>query len=534
MFTPAAPSVTAVSAPSALTDRPNIVLVLADDLDMSLLRKMPNVESLANSGVTFDNSFVVDSLCCPSRAATFTGMFPHNTGVRVNTSTPGIPDPTGGYAAFQDDEDSTFAVSLQQRGYHTAFMGKYMNQYPVEDGAPLPPGWDQWNAVSRGGYRGWQFAMTTTVPGSDVVLTKSYTGLEDDQYVQTVLGERAVEFIDGAEPGTEPYLLEVAPYGTHSRVGGRAHPGDPRFPPAFQDRPNDIDTDGDCGGVGVGVSRDCTRLSIRHLDGFGQTTEDNRPYSRDGSVVRPGWLPVEPVESQDVRHLSRDYRNRARMAQSVDRIVGDVVAAAQGEPTYVVFSSDNGFRLGQFQLGRGKGSAYTPDIQVPLIVGGEAVPDAMRGSTRDEVVLNVDLASTFEDIAGKRRPTSFHDGSSLLPLVRSERSVPWREMGYVEHVQPTDAQDNPDQEASTNRVPTFWAVRSADALFVETRLRVSEVGAEPVWKKGFEYYTGLSERGAFEDTNRYQPGDRQIRQMRAALHAYRTCVGKDCRAITAQ
>jgi len=526
-----ASSVSGTPAAAPPVDPPNIVLILVDDLETGLLAQMRNVRRLADSGVSFENSFVVDSLCCPSRAATFTGMFPHNTGVRTNTSKPDDPDPSGGYPAFAAVEDKSFAVDLQQQGYHTGFMGKYMNQYAVQDGAPLPPGWDQWNAVGGSGYRGWKYPMTTTsqdAEGRTMVTTVPYLGLDDDQYVQTVLGERAVDFIDAAEPSSQPYFLEIAPYATHSRVQRPAHPGDPEFPPALQDRPSEADPDGNCGGRRRGAVDDCRRLNVRDLPGFDQPTDDNAPYALDGARRYPGWLPTDSLARDYVGHLNRDYRNRARMAQSVDRIVRDVVAAADGEPTYIVFTSDNGFRLGQFRLGHGKGTAYSPDIDVPLVVGGSAVPEDVRGSTRDEIALNIDLAPTFEEIAGARGRED-RDGTSLLPLIESSEPVEWRQLAYIEHVDPPRAlETDPDQEPSTYRAPTYWAVRSADALFVESRLPVGQVDGQTVWESGYEYYTGLSQPGGYEETNVYRPGNAKMEQMRRALEAYKTCSGQTC------
>jgi len=509
------------------------VFILTDDLDTGLLAQMRHVRRLAASGVTFDNSFVVDSLCCPSRAATLTGMFPHNNGVITNTSTADDPNPSGGYPAFARVEDKSFAVTLQQQGYNTGYMGKYMNQYAVKDGAPVPPGWDQWNAVSGGGYRGWLYSIATMVPGPDgtrSVATIPYKGLGDDEYVQTVLGEKAVDFIERAEPASQPYFLEIAPYATHSRVTPPAHSDDPQFPPALRDRPSDADPDGNCGGRRAKAVDDCSLLSVRNLPGFNQETTDNAPYAIDGAR-RYSWLPADPLPRDLVRSLSRDYRDRARMAQSVDRIVRDVVAAADGEPTYIIFTSDNGFRLGQFRLGQGKGSAYTPDIDVPLVVGGSAVPVTMQGAIRDEIVLNIDLAPTFEELSGAQ-PADFRDGSSLVPLLESYEQVPWRTMAYIEHFDRPRVSDNdPDQEPSTTRAPTYWAVRTEDALFVESRLPVDSVNGETVWQSGYEYYTGLSQPGAYEETNVYRPGDRRMEQLRRALTAYRDCSGQTCALI---
>ena len=104
---------------------PNIVFVLTDDLSMDLLPYMPQVQALQADGMTFNNYFVSDSLCCPSRSSIFTGEFPHDTGVFTNAG------PFGGIDAFYDhgDEDRTFNLALQRAGYRTAMMGKYINGY---------------------------------------------------------------------------------------------------------------------------------------------------------------------------------------------------------------------------------------------------------------------------------------------------------------------------------------------------------------------------------------------------------------------
>ncbi len=105
--------------------RPNIVFVLTDDLSENLIAYMPEVQALENEGVTFDNQFVTDSVCCASRSSIFTGDYPHNTHVYTN-----VP-PNGGFSAFVDHGNlhHSFNVYLQRAGYTTAMMGKYLNGY---------------------------------------------------------------------------------------------------------------------------------------------------------------------------------------------------------------------------------------------------------------------------------------------------------------------------------------------------------------------------------------------------------------------
>ncbi len=139
--------------PASGSQRPNIVFVLTDDLSANLLRFMPAVQAMARRGLTFENYFVSDSLCCPSRSSIFTGNLPHDTGIFVNTGR------HGGFDQFygRGEEQHTFAVALRRAGYRTALMGKYLNGYMGGRGEPLitapsymPPGWTRWDVAGWG------------------------------------------------------------------------------------------------------------------------------------------------------------------------------------------------------------------------------------------------------------------------------------------------------------------------------------------------------------------------------------------------
>ena len=142
----------------ARSDQPNIVFILTDDLDTSLInyvedgkRAMPNVhDRIVAQGMSFDKFFVTDSLCCPSRTSSLRGQFPHNTKIFTNDW------PDGGFDAFHDrgEEDTTYATTLLRAGYRTALMGKYLNHYAQDQTSVpdtyVPPGWTRWDAVGWG------------------------------------------------------------------------------------------------------------------------------------------------------------------------------------------------------------------------------------------------------------------------------------------------------------------------------------------------------------------------------------------------
>ena len=122
-------------------DRPNIVFVMTDDMDEKMLSRMPIVRSrLMDEGVTFDNAFVTQSLCCPSRATALRGQYSHNHSIMTNDV------PEGGAVRFRRREldESTFATWLQDSGYHTGLVGKYLNN---TERRYIPPGWDEWDGM---------------------------------------------------------------------------------------------------------------------------------------------------------------------------------------------------------------------------------------------------------------------------------------------------------------------------------------------------------------------------------------------------
>ena len=153
-----------------LARRPSIVLVLMDDFSLDLVDTMRAAETMRRAGADYAHAFVVDSLCCVSRASLLTGQYPHQTGVLTNTAnTPNPVGPVGGWEAFEayGNEERSFPVRLQQHGYTTGFVGKFLNQYEIHDGVapPAPPGWDDWRVLFGGAYQGWGFQSTRLVDG---------------------------------------------------------------------------------------------------------------------------------------------------------------------------------------------------------------------------------------------------------------------------------------------------------------------------------------------------------------------------------
>src|SRR5262249_43377614 len=159
-----------------------------------------------------------DSLCCVSRAATFTGQYPHQTGVFTNSSNlPNDIGPVGGWPAFEahGDNERTFALHLQQAGYETGFVGKFLNEYEYVPGGPGPPaplGWSDLRVVFGSASKEWDFDMRYVEDGRlkvrhvAVPPADSTDAVKDSAYAGTVIGDQALDFIRSHRASAAPYF----------------------------------------------------------------------------------------------------------------------------------------------------------------------------------------------------------------------------------------------------------------------------------------------------------------------------------------
>ena len=359
--------------------RPNIVFILTDDLSTDLVQYMPHVLKMQKEGVAFANYFVTDSLCCPSRASIFTGRYPHDTGVFTNKG------PDGGFMTFRSrgNEKATFATTLSAAGYRTAMLGKYLNGYQPAN--PRAPGWSSW-AVAGNAYREFNYSLN-----QDGEIA-TYGGAPAD-YLTDVISDRAVRFIK-ASAGA-PFMVELATFAPH-------RPSTP-------------------------APRDANALP-------GLRAPRPAAFNAAPDTNAVSWLRRLPALSRpEMEAIDAEYRRRAQSVLAIDKMIGDLQAAVaaigEADNTYFVFSSDNGYHMGEHRLLPGKQTAYDTDIRVPLIVTGPGVP---AGVTSDEIAQNIDLCPTFAELGGAVLGSSV-DGRSLVPLLRGQKLDDWRTVALVEH-----------------------------------------------------------------------------------------------------
>jgi arylsulfatase A-like enzyme len=183
----------------------------------------------------------------------------------------------------------------------------------------------------------------------------------------------------------------------------------------------------------------------------------------------PPWLArYQPLSRTDVAAIDAEYRLRVEAVQGVDRMIGrlqrDLAARGLLRNTYFVFSSDNGYHMGQYRMLPGKQTAFDTDIRVPLVVTGPGVP---AGRVDSSLTSSIDLAPTFEQIAGAR--TAYpRDGVSLLDLWHGRPALAdWRKAALIEHRSSRNRTDPDIQGSRSGLGPSYEALRFSDALYVE-------------------------------------------------------------------
>jgi arylsulfatase A-like enzyme len=357
---------------------------------------------------------------------------------------------------------------LQGGGYRTSMMGKYLNGYDAWDN--IPHGWTNWQ-VSGGGYRGFNYELSSNG-------AVAHFGRSRRAYMTDVLRRRGKAFISRASRSGSPFMLEVATYAPHK----------PAVP-----APRD--------------SHDFPGLTVPHDATFDQLPED-----------APNWLRNrQPLQPQELDGLNKEFRRRAQSVQAVDEMVGQVrrLLRQRGleKNTYVFFSSDNGYHMGERRLLAGKMTAYDSDIRVPLIAVG---PGIKHGTTTSALAENIDLAPTFMRLAGVK-PAHNVDGHGLVNVLHGHVPSDWRDEVLIEHHHPQPTPSDPDVQAvSSGNPPSYEALRTEDFLYVE-------------------YVTGDREwydltTDPFEMDNLYDRLDSESRRLlHERLTALQQCSGEACR-----
>jgi len=398
-------------APSRAAEpvRPNLLFIFSDDHAEhaisaygSKVNQTPHLDRLAKEGVRFRNSFVVNSICTPSRATLITGQYAHLNGVPV-------------FNRFDGTRDHV-AKRLRAGGYHTGMIGKW---HLGSD----PTGFDRWIVLpGQGAY--WNPIFL--VPGRRLTIEGHCTD------ITTALG---LEWLR-TRPQDQPFFLML-----HHKAPHRAWEPDPRNQALFKDKvipePDTLWDDYATRPTALPfnqqtVARDLTRRDLKL-----------EPPADLKGPARNQWLNVKPMEltvggrtlagKELVRWKYQRYmQDYLACVQGVDDSVGRVLdyldQTGLAKNTIVIYSADNGWYLGDLGL-YDKRFMYEPGLRVPLLARGPGIP---AGRAPAELVANIDLAPTFLDLAGLPIPASMQ-GRSLVPLLRGPAPADWRTSVYYRY-----------------------------------------------------------------------------------------------------
>lgn len=369
--------------------RPNIILVMVDDARVDDIRYMRNVKRLIKRpGAVFPRASVSYPLCCPARASILTGKYAHNHGVQHHEY------PAGSYRKWVESgaNQSTLPVWLSESGYHTVMVGKFLNgyerysrqQYGIAN-APRDPGWSSWKAtVSTYDYRNLAIRHR---PGK----FRAYPG----RYGTHVLNDIAVNVTRRQASNRKPFFLWLSYVAPHH--GGPDQPDDPKRLVT----PNVADRD---------------RNTFRHLDNV-KSPAFNERYVRD----KPSHIRALPrIGPRRAKAIRETRQQRVESLQAVDRGVGRLVKTlrrtGQLRNTVIIFTSDNGYSLGEHRRPSGKVLPYSEAMNTPLYVRGPGIPADRRVTQR--VSMSIDMAPTVLDLAGAAAPYE-PDGISLYDMIRN-------------------------------------------------------------------------------------------------------------------
>ncbi|KAL6230682.1 hypothetical protein BDW75DRAFT_234206 [Aspergillus navahoensis] len=380
-------------APQTSASKPNFVFIITDDQDLRLdsIGYMPLVSKhLKQRGTFFSNHFVTTALCCPSRVSLWTGRQAHNTNVTD------VTPPYGGYPKFVDRgfNDNFLPVWLQSAGYDTYYTGKLFNAHTV----------DNYHSPYVNGFTGSDFLLD---PYTYSYLNSTYQRNRDEpvsyegRHTIDVITEKALGFLDDGLKGDRPFFLTVAPVAPHSNfdaVGGD------RGAPMIMTEPIPLD---------------------RHKSLFRDVKVPRTEHFNPDKPSGVSWIKTLPQQNEStIEYHDHFYRQRLRALQGVDELVESIIsrleASGQLDSTYIIYTSDNGYHIGQHRLPPGKACGFEEDIRVPLFIRGPGVPE---NEVEEAVTTHIDLAPTIFGLAEIPLRADF-DGTPIpLPSLKDSASI---------------------------------------------------------------------------------------------------------------
>ena len=495
---------------AAAPARPNVIVVMADDMRTDDLRWMPSVRRLlVDRGLTFRNSFSPYPLCCPARASFLTGEYAHNHRVFSHMA-------PWGFRAF--DDHATLATALQASGYRTAFLGKYLNGYGAEPslvtGGPsfhyVPAGWSDWyGAVQRPGGSPYRSGGTYNYLHTIFNVNGRIDDSHDGQYQTDVLGRFSRSLVTTYSRSSQPFFMWFSAVAPH--FGGPREKDDPTHVRGPSGRPVQIPTPARPTWVRGHFDRQVPRASGLPVDGGpseADISDKPRPMRSLGELTSSERLAVRESTRQRAEALFV-------LDGQVRRLVQTLRATGELDRTVIAFTSDNGYFLGEHRRPQSKINPQEPSLRVPLVIAGPGVPHGQRF----DPATTPGLTATVAELAGATSAMPYDaDGISLVRSIAADQG--WTVPVVTEGRENSKAfPDNPLLRASGFHDPrNTIGVRTGRWKFVEYSNGDSE----------------LYDLDADPNELRNLTADPAHAGIRTELHAvwlqFKDCRGAQCRA----
>ncbi|KAI1171766.1 Arylsulphatase [Nemania sp. FL0916] len=355
---------------SSSVKRPNIVFILSDDqdLEMGSVDYMPLLgKHLKAKGTSYERHYCTTALCCPARATIWTGKMAHNHNVTD------VVVPFGGYPKVVQEgiNDDYLPLWLQEAGWDTYYVGKLWNSHNT----------DNYNTPRARGFNGSDFLLEPyTYDYYNPTFVRNYDEPihHENEYSTDLVSEKALGFIDSAAKSARPFFLGVAPVAPHSKT------------------------------VYVtvnGTTKTVTSAPLpakRHEKLFEGVVVPRTPHFNPETPSGVYWVRDLPRLNQT--HVDANdlyYRQRLQALQAVDEMIEAIVQKLEEhdmlDNTYIIYTTDNGFHVGQHRLEPGKFCPFEEDVHIPLYIRGPGVPENERAPI---VTTHTDLAPTILSIVG--------------------------------------------------------------------------------------------------------------------------------------
>ena len=394
--------------------RPNILFIMSDDHAShslstygSKINQTPHLDKIAADGIRFNNAFVTNSICTPSRATVLTGKYSHKNGTHV-------------FNAF-NGEQQTVSKILREAGYYTAMVGKW---HLGTD----PTGFDYWNIL----------------PGQGAYNNPSLYTAEGDRvyfgHASKVLTDIGIETLKN-RPKDKPFFLML-----HHKAPHRNWIPDPENAAKFADRvipePETLFDDYSTRPAALPSNKQTVRNDLHRGD-----LKIKHPEGLDEKAIR-AWYKEFPKEVEITENgVQKTLVGDELFRWKYQRYMRDYLACVQGmddqigrlrewlksegleENTLIIYTTDNGFFLGDKGM-YDKRFMYEQALRIPLLVSWPKV--IKPGQSTDLFALNVDYAPTFLDAAGVQIPADMQ-GRSLLPIFKGETPDQWRKSMYYRY-----------------------------------------------------------------------------------------------------